>query len=88
MKHRNIKIYGEVQGVFFRNSAKAEAERLGIKGFARNEPDGAVYIEAEGEPEALEKFLAWCRRGPGPAKVGLVEVTEGEAKGFKEFAVE
>jgi acylphosphatase len=48
-KHFNIRISGRVQGVFFRASTKAKAEELGISGFVQNEPDGSVYIEAEGE---------------------------------------
>ena len=46
-KHLNIKIYGRVQMVGFRYSAKEMADQLDIKGFAQNSPDGAVYIEAE-----------------------------------------
>ena len=73
MTHLNIKIYGRVQGVFFRHSARKEAEKIGITGFARNDPDGSVYIETEGEKENLEKFLAWCRQGPPLAKVEKVD---------------
>lgn len=57
IKHLNIKIYGQVQGVFFRASAKEEAEKLGVKIFPRNETDGSVFIEAEGEEEKLKKFV-------------------------------
>lgn len=69
MKHLDIKIYGQVQGVFFRYSAKEKADELKISGFARNEPDSAVYIEAEGEESRLNKFLEWCRQGPETAKI-------------------
>lgn len=85
-KHLNIKIFGQVQGVFFRVSAKEEAERLGIKGFARNEPDGTVYIEAEGEKERLDEFIRWCHDGPEAANVEKVEISEGPLKNFSEFA--
>lgn len=85
-KHLNIKIFGRVQGVFFRDSAQREAKKLGIKGFARNEDNGTVYIEAEGEWEVLEKFLEWCNNGPFFAKVERVEKTEGELKKFSEFS--
>ena len=64
MQHLNIRISGKVQGVFYRASAVKEAERLNIKGFARNEPDDSVYIEAEGDEDALESFLSWCAKGP------------------------
>ena len=73
LKHLNIKILGRVQGVFFRHSAKQKAEELNIKGFARNEPDGAVYIEAEGIEENLKQFLDWCHYGPLLASVKKLE---------------
>lgn len=84
-KHLNIKIYGRVQGVFFRATAKEEADKLAIKGFVRNEPDGSLYIEAEGEAENLEKFIKWCYIGPSSAKVERVEVIESPLKNFSEF---
>ena len=84
-KHLNIKIYGQVQGVFFRVTAKEKAEKLRIKGFARNEEDGAVYIEAEGEKDKLDKFLEWCKNGPDKAQVEKLEVTEGPVKNFSSF---
>ena len=96
MKHWNIKIYGRVQGVGFRLSAKSVAEKLNITGFARNESDGSVYLEAEGpvlsevegEKENLEKFLEWCHRGPLFARVDKVVVEEeNQLKNFTEFNV-
>ncbi len=87
MKLLKIKILGAVQGVGFRFSAKQEAEKLGIKGFAQNEPDGSVYIEAEGDDETLESFLDWCKRGPGLAEVKGVEVKEGRIKNYSEFSI-
>lgn len=86
MKHLNIKIYGSVQGVFFRVTAQQEADKLGITGFARNEADGSVYIEAEGNETSLNKFLEWCRKGPKLAQVGKVDVSEAPLKNFSEFA--
>lgn len=85
IKHLNIKVYGRVQAVFFRVSAKEEAEKLGIKGFARNESDGTVYIEAEGSEKDLDKFLDWCKEGPNLAKVDKVEIRVGKIKNFSEF---
>lgn len=76
MKLLKVKVFGTVQGVFFRHSARIKFEELGIKGFARNESDGSVYLEAEGEKEALDKFLEWCKRGPPSARVERVEVYE------------
>ena len=85
MKHLNIKISGQVQGVFFRHAAKEKAEELGLKGFAKNEPDDSVYIEVEGKEEALKKFIEWCKKGPASARIEKVEVAEGENKKFSQF---
>ena len=63
MTHFNIKIFGEVQGVFFRHSARLKAREIGITGFVKNEPDGAVYMEAEGDEKTLGQFLEWRKRG-------------------------
>ena len=76
MKHISIKIFGKVQGVFFRASTKDVADQMGITGFVRNEKDGSVYIEAEGEDETLTQFVAWCHRGPSRAVVEKVLVKE------------
>ncbi|MBI2017470.1 acylphosphatase [Candidatus Daviesbacteria bacterium] len=86
-KHLNIKVTGLVQGVFFRVSAKDQADKLSIKGFARNEKDGSVYIEAEGEKENLNKFLAWCHKSPTLAKVEEVEIRKDPLKNFSEFEI-
>ncbi len=86
-QHLNIKVYGLVQGIFFRVNAKEQAEKWGIKGFAQNEADGSVYIEAEGEKEALDKFIKWCNIGPSMAQVEKVVVTEDQLKNFSKFEV-
>ncbi len=86
-KRLNIRVYGEVQGVFFRDSVRRKAEEWGIKGFVRNEADGSVYIEAEGRQEVLEKLVNWCWEGPELAEVAKVEIEEGDIKGFKDFRV-
>jgi len=88
VKHLNIKIYGQVQGVFFRYTAKERADELTIYGFVRNEDDGTVYTEVEGEEDNLEKFLDWCTDGPYSTKVEKIEKTEGESKNFSEFKIE
>lgn len=87
IKHLNIKIYGFVQGIFFRATAKEQAESLGIYGFAENKNDRSVYIEVEGEEEKLKLFLAWCHKGPVAAKVEKVEISEAHMKNFSQFSV-
>jgi acylphosphatase len=87
-KHFTIKISGLVQGVFFRASTKENADRLGINGFVRNEPDTSVYIEAEGEEEALNEFIKWCHHGPPRADVERCDALEGSIKNLNRFVIE
>lgn len=88
MKHLNIKIFGKVQGVSLRYYAREKARGLKLKGFVRNEPDGTVYIEAEGEEENLKKFLEWCHKGPDRAYVEKVEsVFASDINNFSDFKV-
>ncbi|MCR8558461.1 acylphosphatase [Mucilaginibacter sp. BJC16-A38] len=85
MTHLNITIKGKVQGVSFRASTKAVADQLGVKGSIKNEADGSVFIEAEGDKFALELFLDWCNEGPEHAEVTSVETNEGELKNYRNF---
>src|SRR4051794_23322577 len=86
MTGRRLRIYGRVQGVFFRNWAIGEAQALGITGWIRNRTDGSVEALAFGEAEALDAFTAKCREGPPAAEVERmdVEAVEGEPpEGFR-----
>jgi acylphosphatase len=87
-KHFSIQVSGKVQGVFFRASTQEKAREFSVKGFVRNEPDGSVFIEAEGTAENLEKFISWCRQGPRSAKVINCEIKPGEVKGYSTFVIE
>ncbi len=69
------RIEGRVQGVTFRASAHSEATRLGLTGWVRNLPDGAVEAMACGTPGQLAAFEAWLWRGPARAKVTRVTAT-------------
>lgn len=80
MKAIHITVTGKVQGVFFRASAKETAESLNLTGFAQNQPDGTVYIEAEGDEDSLTKFVVWCKQGPARAAVTGVAVEQGLIK--------
>lgn len=81
MKNLKLKITGEVQGVGYRAAAYWTARKLHVGGFVMNEPDGSVYLEAEGDREALEALLAWCRKGPVTAKVKEVSAIWAEPHG-------
>ncbi|MHC2993171.1 acylphosphatase [Pontibacter sp. HJ8] len=85
-KHMSIRVHGRVQGVFFRASTQEKAEELGLTGFVQNEPDGTVYLEAEGGVEALNALEAWLHIGPRRAKVEKVEVEKkAELEGYSSF---
>lgn len=88
MKSCTIRVSGQVQGVFFRASTKDAADRLGVRGRVRNEEDGSVFIEAEGEDAAVDKLVEWCRKGPPRARVQSIDVKPAQLKGFREFSVE
>lgn len=87
MKSIIIKIYGDVQGVGFRDAAYWTARKMHVAGFVMNDPDGSVYIEAEGEEGVLNEFLIWCKKGPVTARVARVEVVwsdvDGSFTGFR-----
>jgi acylphosphatase len=74
------------QRLRLRAGAESEARRLGLRGWARNNPDGSVEIMAEGERSALEELLGWCSHGPAGASVSRVENEwleySGEMRGF------
>jgi acylphosphatase len=76
-----------VQGVYFRVSAKQKALNLGVRGFVQNESDGTVSVEVEGEPNAVEQMVSWCKKGPGLARVKAIEVTELPARNFVSFDI-
>jgi len=88
-RRATLRIRGKVQGVYYRESSRREAMRLGLTGWVRNLSDGSVEAVAEGTPEALEAFVTWCHRGPTQARVTDVERADAEARGeFSTFTVE
>lgn len=87
MKHLDIIVSGKVQKVSYRAMAKAVADQLGIKGTAKNSPDGTVIIEAEGDEFSLELFLEFCHKGSDRAEVEKVSTSEGELKNYRNFEI-
>jgi acylphosphatase len=88
MKRIRIVISGDVQGVFFRHNAKKEANSLGVLGWCRNESDGNVYIIAEGEEKAVDKFEKWAKEGSPLSTVESIEVTIEKPTGVeREFEI-
>lgn len=83
-----ILVTGRVQGVFFRQSLKAEARRRGVTGWVRNLDDGRVEAVLEGDAGAVAGVVEWARRGPANSRVEGVETHEGAfAGGFAGFEV-
>ena len=80
MRSVRLKITGRVQGVGFRWFAREQARRLGVRGWVRNRPDGAVEVEAAAEDDALDAFIERLRIGPSGANVAAVQEL-GEATG-------
>jgi len=76
---RIFRVEGRVQGVWFRQSTRQEAERLGLTGHAINCPDGSVEVLACGEPDALDRLAEWLRHGPPMAQVQSVTGTSSDA---------
>lgn len=87
LKSVKINIYGKVQGVGFRYNALQKANELGVNGFVKNRIDGSVYIEADGEPEVLNEFIQWCKKGPAHSSVTEVKVLEIPFNNYKGFGV-
>lgn len=86
MKKITIKVYGLVQGVFFRYTTRKVARKLGLTGFVKNMPNGSVYIEAEGPETKLYELLEFSKIGPKYAEVRNVEFEFGEPENkFKGF---
>ncbi len=83
----HVYISGRVQGVFFRYETRYHAQKVGVKGWVRNLPDGRVEAVFEGEKEDIEYLIEFCKRGPPGARVDHVEVRwepyRGEFKDFK-----
>jgi acylphosphatase len=84
---RRVVVHGRVQGVFFRDSLRRLAQQRGVAGWVTNRWDGAVEAVFEGDEEAVERLVAFCREGPRGAQVESVDVMEEEPGGLNGFTV-
>lgn len=84
---RRVVVEGRVQGVFFRDTCRRLAQQAGVAGWARNRSDGSVEAIFEGEAQAVERLLAWCRTGPAHAVVTALKVSNEEPEGITGFSV-
>jgi acylphosphatase len=76
-----------VQGVFFRDSTRREAERRGVAGWARNTAEGTVEAVFEGPADAVDAMVEFVRDGPGHASVDRVDVADEPPEGLAGFSV-
>ena len=76
-----------MQGVFFRDSVRREAERRGIAGWVLNRSDGAVEGAFEGQEETVDGMVEFCRSGPGESSVESLDVSEEEPEGAQGFEI-
>ena len=87
MKAIQARVTGQVQGVAFRWHTQEQAQRLGVAGWVRNEVDGSVLVHAEGEADAVDTLVEWCRHGPPSARVRDVAARDAALSGATSFEV-
>ena len=87
MKRVHVWVTGTVQGVWFRESTRREAESYNVRGWVRNLPDGRVEAAFEGEDFAVDTLVRWCHRGPDRASVRHVDAVEEPVVGDEAFQV-
>ena len=84
---RRVVVHGDVQGVFFRDTTRREAERRDVAGWVANRPDGSVEAVFEGPEAAVSELVGFCERGPSGASVERVESAAEEPEGLSGFEV-
>lgn len=84
---RRIRATGRVQGVFFRDSTRREADRRGVAGWVRNCGDGSVEAVFEGSADAVDALVEFTRAGPGHAQVSSLDVASEQPEGLRGFDV-
>jgi len=77
---RHLVIHGRVQGVYFRDSMRQQARRLGVTGWVRNRSDGTVEAMVQGKADAVEQMIKWAHRGPDAAQVIQVQIEEAQGQ--------
>jgi acylphosphatase len=84
---RRVVVHGHVQGVFFRETLRRRAESVSVAGWVRNRTDGAVEAVLEGERDAVERLVEFCREGPRGARVDWIDVVAEEPEGLSRFEI-
>ncbi len=84
---RKVRVFGRVQGVFFRQGAVNLARVLGVDGWVHNARDGSVEAHIKGDAAAVEQMVEWMRHGPSQARVEDIIVEDVEPEDVNGFAV-
>lgn len=84
---KRVVVHGDVQGVFFRDTARRQAATRGVAGWVRNCPDGTVEAVFEGDPDAVESMVRFAREGPRGARVERVDESDEQPEGLSGFEV-
>lgn len=87
MKRVKINVKGKVQGVGFRYAALYQGQALGLKGYVRNQRDGSVELDIQGDEAAVEQMITWCYHGPQRARVDSVETDLLPLQSFSAFQI-
>ena len=87
MQRRRVVVQGHVQGVFFRETLRRRAQSASVAGWVRNRADGAVEAVLEGERDAVERLVEFCREGPRGARVDWVDVVAEEPEDLTGFEI-
>jgi acylphosphatase len=87
MVRKHVLVSGRVQGVFYRDNCRRIAGQQGVAGWVRNLPDGRVEAVFEGEPQNVDRMVAWARRGPARAVVTSLDVRDEPEEGLIGFQI-
>jgi acylphosphatase len=88
MVAKRITFAGTVQGVFFRDFVKTNADELRVKGYVKNMEDGTVEAVFEGEEGKIDKLIEKCKKEPRVARVDKVRIEEAPIKSHKSFKID
>lgn len=87
LRNYHIQVFGIVQGVWFRKYTREAARKYGITGYVKNQPDGSVFVEAEGSASNLELFVTWLATGSPLSRVEEIKQQEGPLCHYKSFDI-
>lgn len=85
--NKSVRVFGKVQGVYFRQSTLAKALEFNVTGWVKNEPDGSVSAELEGDEAHISTMLEWMKKGPERASVDKIQVSEGKVREYSDFRI-